>query len=91
MATFSILLREDAVEGSIITVNVSTSAIGDERCGRASPFTYGEAAGDAMPMPEMTLGDPSITSVMSDRRRHGDRHADAWRQRRPALDLGTAH
>ena len=44
-----------------------------------------------MMMPPMELGAPSITSVMSDADRHGHGHADARRQRRPALDLGTAH
>ena len=65
MATFSILLREDAVEGSSITVNVSTSEIGDATLRESVTVMYGEAMPEPMPMP-MLLGDPSITSVMSD-------------------------
>ena len=61
MATFSILLREDAQEGSI-TVFVS-SEIGDEMLRASTSVMYGEAALEPMPM---TLGNPSITSAMSD-------------------------
>ena len=63
-AAFSILLREDATEGSSITVNVS-SDIGDEMLRANTTVTYGEAAPEPEPMP-MLLGAPSITSVMSD-------------------------
>ena len=41
--------------------------------------------------PPLELGDPVVTGAMSDADRNGDHHADPWRQRRPALDLGTAH
>ena len=50
MATFSILLREDAVEGSSITVNVSTSEIGDATLRESVTVMYGEAAPEPMPM-----------------------------------------
>ena len=39
----------------------------------------------------MELGDPSITSVMSEAEGMATVMLMSWRQRRPALDLGTAH
>ena len=59
MATFSILLREDAVEGSSITVNVSTSEIGDATLRESVTVTYGmaqpEMMAPGMPMNVMAM------------------------------------
>ena len=58
MATFSILLREDAVEGSSITVNVSTSEIGDATLRESVTVTYGDPPTEpGMPMNVMARGD----------------------------------
>ena len=60
MATFSILLREDAPEvGSEITVFVTTDQSATKRCRKQHrPIMYGEiAAPEPMPMP-MTSGRP---------------------------------
>ena len=64
MANFAIQMPLDAVEGTQITVNVSTT-IDDELLRNHTVVTYGEVAPEPEPMP-MTLGDPSITSAMSD-------------------------
>ena len=64
MANFAIQMPLDAVEGTQITVNVSTT-IDDELLRNHTVVMYGDAAPEPMPMP-MLLGAPSITSVMSD-------------------------
>ena len=64
MASFSIQLPLDAMEGSQITVNVSTS-ISDELLRNHTVVTYGDPPTEPG-MPPMELGDPSITSAMSD-------------------------
>ena len=48
MATFSVLLREDATEGTSITVSVSTSAIGGETLRANTTVTYGMAQPEMM-------------------------------------------
>ena len=56
-------------------------------------YSDGTAMAMTMMMPPMELGEAtSITSVMSQRRRHeSTRHAHAWRQRHQALHLGATH
>ena len=47
MASFSILLREDAMEGSSITINVSTT-IGDQTLRANTTVVYGDAPSEVM-------------------------------------------
>ena len=71
MATFSILLREDAVEGSSITVNVSTSEIGDAMLRTSTSVTYGGVDDTTDPgmtdtMDELTAPTGVVVSVLQD-------------------------
>ena len=64
IGTFRVLMPQDAVEGDSVTITVNGTA-GSETLSATKVVMYGEAAPEPMPMP-MLLGDPSITSVMSD-------------------------
>ena len=65
MASFSILLREDALEGSSITVNVS-STIEVEALRANTTVLYGEAAPEPMAMPEAGMAMDLMATATDD-------------------------